>query len=173
MSKRYELNHSKFLSDEEQEALLRVLDINERDGLFIMLALKTGARMSELLAIARADINERNQTVFIIGLKDSNDREIPLEKSIFKALMDRAQALPKHARVFPICRQRVFQIWERYRPNPDKGFHSLRHTFAVNLYKRHKDIILVKTALGHRSLKNTMIYADFIYSTESLRKIAE
>lgn len=170
---RYELNHSKFLTDEEQDALLRVLDLSERDGLFIMLALKTGARMSELLAVTAGDINGTNKTVFLVGLKDSNDREIPLEKSIFKALMDRAQDLPKGSLVFPICRQRVFQIWTMYRPNPKKGFHSLRHTFAVNLYKKHKDIILVKTALGHRSLKNTMIYADFVYQTESLRRIAE
>lgn len=170
---RYELNHSKFLSDEEQDALLRVLDINERDGLFIMLALKTGARMSELLALTPADISETSKTVFIIGLKGSNDREMPIEGSILKALVERARGVSPNGRVFPFCRQRVFQIWTMYRPNPEKGFHSLRHTFAVNLYKRFKDIILVKTALGHRSLKNTMIYADFVYQTESLRKIAE
>lgn len=170
--KRYELNHAKFLSDEEQSALLKVLDVNDRDGLFITLALKTGARMSELLNITAADVNERTQTVFISGLKGSNDREIPLEKSVLKALFARARGLPRDARVFPFCRQRVFQIWTMYRPNPNKGFHSLRHTFAVQLYKRFKDIMLVRTALGHRSLKNTMIYADFVYQTESLRKIA-
>ena len=170
---RYELNHSKFLSDSEQEALLRVLDINERDGLFIMLALKTGARMSELLAIQACDINLNNKTVFIKGLKGSNNREMPVEKSILKALVDRANGVVMGKRIFPICTQRVFQIWCMYRPNPNKGFHSLRHTFAVNIYKKFKDIMLVRTALGHRSLKNTMIYADFVYSTEALRRIAE
>jgi integrase len=36
--------------------------------------------------------------------------------------------------------------------------HLLRHTFAGNLYDKTKDIILVKDALGHKSIETTMIY---------------
>ena len=169
--KRYELNQTKFLNDEEQSVLLKELDPKNRNELFIMLALKTGARQSELLALTHADINQSNQTIYIKGLKGSNDREMPIEKSIFNALIALTRGFSGSERIFPFCRQRLYQIWTWYRPNPNKGFHSLRHTFAVNLYKRLKDIMLVKTALGHRSIKNTLIYANYVYSTEELRRI--
>ena len=37
--------------------------------------------------------------------------------------------------------------------------HSLRHTFATELYQRTDDIALVKEALGHRSIMSTLVYA--------------
>jgi len=37
--------------------------------------------------------------------------------------------------------------------------HSLRHHFAMRLYKRTGDILLVKEALHHRSLASTLVYA--------------
>ncbi len=168
---RYEMNREKFLDDREQRILLKELKLSNRNELFIMLALKTGARQSELLAITPMDINVESQTVFIKGLKGSNDREMPVEPVLFEALVAKTVGLKEDQRIFPFCRQRLFQIWEWYRPNPNKGFHSLRHTFAINLYKRLKDIMLVKTALGHRSIKNTLIYANYVYSTEELRRI--
>jgi site-specific recombinase XerD len=37
--------------------------------------------------------------------------------------------------------------------------HSLRHTFAMNLYRKTGDLRLVQTALGHRHISTTEIYA--------------
>jgi site-specific recombinase XerD len=37
--------------------------------------------------------------------------------------------------------------------------HSLRHTFATNLYHRTGDLYLVQRALGHRQIGTTEIYA--------------
>ena len=36
--------------------------------------------------------------------------------------------------------------------------HTLRHTFATDLYRDTKNIKLVQKALGHAALSNTMIY---------------
>jgi integrase/recombinase XerD len=36
--------------------------------------------------------------------------------------------------------------------------HTLRHTFATELYKHTKDLALVQKALGHASISTTMIY---------------
>jgi integrase/recombinase XerC len=52
-----------------------------------------------------------------------------------------------------------------------KKFHSLRHTFAIELYQKTKDLRLVQVALGHRNITNTMIYADYVYSQQELRKL--
>ena len=56
--------------------------------------------------------------------------------------------------------QRRFELWlrgagirGRYSP------HSLRHTFALGLYQRTGDVLVVKEALGHRAITSTMVYA--------------
>jgi len=37
--------------------------------------------------------------------------------------------------------------------------HTLRHTFATNLYQKTGDVLLVKDALHHRSIASTLVYA--------------
>jgi integrase len=56
--------------------------------------------------------------------------------------------------------QRRFEEWlakagvrGRYSP------HSLRHTFAMQLYSKTADVLLVQAALGHRAISSTMVYA--------------
>ena len=39
---------------------------------------------------------------------------------------------------------------------------SLRHTFATDLYRKIKDTVTVKNALGHSSITTTMIYVHLV-----------
>ena len=168
----YQLNKSKYLLSSEEAELRRVLKLFEdkesRDTSLIELALSTGARANEILAIKGSDLEPETQTVFIKGLKGSNDREIPIKSRLFSrlALLSTGPDKP----LFKISYPRLIQIWLSYRPC-SKKFHSLRHTFALNLYKKTKDIRLVQVALGHRSIQNTMVYADYVYTTNELRKL--
>lgn len=167
---RYELTKNKYLLDSEQSALVATLekfkDTDPRDTTLLWLALHTGGRAQEILNITTADLNPEDQAVFIHGLKDSDNREIPLPPWLFK----RVQALaPDVDRIFPFTYNRFRQIWQHYRP-AKKTLHALRHTFAINLYRKSKDILILKTALGHRALSNTMIYADYQYKTTELRR---
>lgn len=41
-----------------------------------------------------------------------------------------------------------------------KAVHALRHSYAVELYSKEKDIRTVQKQLRHRSLQSTLIYAD-------------
>jgi len=40
--------------------------------------------------------------------------------------------------------------------------HTFRHFYASRLYRETKDLVLVKTQLGHRNIKNTEIYTHII-----------
>jgi site-specific recombinase XerD len=40
--------------------------------------------------------------------------------------------------------------------------HTFRHYYATKLYFETKDILLVKTKLGHRSIENTMKYTQLV-----------
>jgi integrase/recombinase XerC len=175
-AKRYQLTPTKYLSTTEVDRLRYLLkshvDVDRRNCLLILLALHTGARASELLLIRRQDINEAEESVFLRGLKGSNDREIPLPTWVYKHLsrwLHEPTATVRSERIFAMSYSRLRQVWDLYRPVP-KTFHALRHTFAIELYKKTRDIRLVQVALGHRSIMNTMIYADYVYSIEELRK---
>lgn len=171
---RYALNKNKYLLDPEVEYLERTLTKSfasePRDVLLLELALKTGARATELLELRHVDLNPYDKTLFIRGIKGSNDRELPLKAELFERFFQYAATCSRSENLFPIGYHRLRQIWDWYRPTPKK-FHSLRHTFAIRLYRKTKDLRLVQVALGHRNITNTMIYADYVYSQTELRKL--
>ncbi|MES3037483.1 MAG: tyrosine-type recombinase/integrase [Bdellovibrionota bacterium] len=166
-SARYSLNKNKYLLTPEADRLEVLLqDYMEKDTrncLILSLALRTGGRAMEILNLKKGDLNSYDETVFIRGLKNSNDREIPLPRPLYSRLSRYAESIDQ-PELFPIGYHRLHQIWELYRPVPKK-FHSLR------LYEKTKDLRLVQVALGHRNITNTMIYADYIYSQQELRRL--
>lgn len=167
----YALNKNKYLREPEVEALNRVLeshkDKDPRNCTLLWLLLHTGARATEALNLRPEDLNDHDQTVFITGIKNSKDREIPVPAWLYKRL----QTLVEPGQlIFQISYPRLDQIWHQYRP-VEKKLHGLRHTFAITLYKRSRDLRLVQTALGHKNINNTMVYADYVYSQEELRKM--
>ena len=141
---------------------------DQRDALLILFALRTGARAQELLNIECNDFDFDSGTVLIKGIKRSNDREIPIPDWLMKAMKGHLKRV--EGKPFDISYQRLNQIWLHWRPYP-KNFHALRHTFAMELYLRTRDIKLVQIALGHRNITNTMIYLDYVYSRNELRRI--
>jgi integrase len=172
-STRYALNKNKYLLEPELTKLNALLDYHmdedTRNCILLKLALKTGARAQELLNLKKIDLNIYEESVLIKGIKGSNDREIPLKADLFRQLKKYADTLDSEL-LFPISYSRLRQVWDFYRPVPKK-FHSLRHTFAIQIYKKTRDIRLVQVALGHRNVMNTMIYADYVYSHQELKKL--
>jgi len=170
-SSRYSLNKNKYLLDDDYEGLIGLLKTylkqDTRNCVLLLIALQTGARATEILRLKTSDIDHENKTVLIKGIKGSNDREIPLYPYVFNELV---KLESKDDLVFPISYNRLRQIWQHYRPT-HKKFHSLRHTFAIRLYKKTKDIRLVQVALGHRNITNTMVYAEYVYTQQELKRL--
>lgn len=175
MATSYQLNKSKYLLQNELLELKRILALFKekdlRNTCLIETALSTGARASELLNLRWMDLDDNESTLFIRGLKGSNDREIPVKKALYSGLksLKEPHEKPEHF-VFKISYPRLVQIWNDYKP-VQKKFHSLRHTFALNLYKKTRDLRLVQVALGHRNIQNTIVYAEYVYSTQELKKL--
>ena len=169
---RYALNKNKYLLEAEVERIDHILkSFGEKDArncTLLWTLLHTGGRAQEVLNLRPEDLNTYEQSVFIRGLKGSNDREIPVPDWLFKRL--EREAMSASGLIFPITYNRLRQIWTLYRP-VHKKLHALRHTFAIRLFKKTKDLRLIQVALGHRNITNTMIYADYIYSQEELRKL--
>ncbi len=170
---RYSLNKNKYLLEPEVERLVYILtsfkDKDARNCTLLWTLLHTGARAQEVLNLRKTDLNIYDRSLLIHGIKGSNDRELPLATWLFTRLEAQAAQMSGDL-VFGISYPRLRQIWEHYRP-VEKKVHSLRHTFAIQLYKKTRDLRLVQVALGHRNIANTMIYADYIYSQQELRKL--
>ena len=166
---RYDVNKNKYLLEPELESLNSTLekfkDTDSRNCTLVWLLLYTGARATEALNLRPEDLNSHDETVFIRGIKGSNDRELPVPSWLFKRLKDLVRP---ELTLFNISYCRLSQIWDTYKP-VKKKLHGLRHTFAIGLYKRSRDIRLVQVALGHRNISNTMVYADYVYTQEELR----
>lgn len=167
------MNKSKFLSPIELEHLKQTLekfrDQDTRNVTLIETLLYTGSRATEVLNITKADLNSEDQTVFIKGLKNSRDREVPLKKPLFDALM----ALCRTSnRPFDISYSRLVQVWELYRPCR-KSVHCTRHTFAIEIFKAKRDLRFVQLCLGHKSIQSTMVYSDYIYSREEMSSLLD
>ena len=176
------MNSRKFLSDLEREQLeisLRdrlEIESEMQDALMILVALHSGARASELLALSWPDFNLETGELFIRTIKDGLPREIVLPRFLLTPLKRLKLASPD--RPFSFSRtgkprteyNRLGEIWRTYR-TVEKPFHCLRHTFAMRVYAKTKDIRFTQKALGHKSITNTMVYADYSYSASEFKKM--
>ncbi len=165
------LNSGKFLSAIEDELLAKVLaKYKNRDTLMIELLRKYGMRTNEMLALRPIDLNESAKTIRVGASKGSEEREFPLSDELFERLkVEAGRCIMEDMRIFNITDVRFRQIWYHYRPFKKKA-HSLRHTCAVEMYRKTRDIKLVQAVLGHKSIANSMIYMDFAYTQDEFKK---
>jgi integrase len=169
------MNHRKYLNDEEFGVLFsKIRSDVSRDSTIIGLILVTGGRASEILNLRVRDVDFHGCVVLLRGLKGSFDREMPVQGWLLERILGEVMRseLSQDALVFDITYRRLYDIWLKFR-NVEKGLHSLRHTFAVRLYRRSKDLLLVQGSLGHKDIKNTMVYQAAINSVDERKLFLE
>lgn len=52
-----------------------------------------------------------------------------------------------------------------------RGIHAIRHAFAVQMWKKTKNLMLVKQLLGHENVTTTQVYATAVDTRERLQEI--
>lgn len=165
-SKRKYLEESERVFIEQQWRKLALYPSSARNSVMFLLCLHTGARASEILNLTWNDIGA--DTVYIRGIKGSLDREIPLPVWLARSLQD-LKFRSTSDRPFNMTYDNMYRLW-CIMGVKGKCIHSLRHTFALRLYQHTRDLNLVKAALGHKSIINTMIYQTYTYTNEELRR---
>jgi integrase len=171
----YSIDKTKCLSDQEIALFKANLRSNGgRDSIALEVLLNTGARSCELIALTVSDFDFSNNSIYLRGAKGSENRSVPVNSELMeKAKRDfRNRGLVSSDRPFNFCTRQLRSIWYNFRP-VNKKIHSLRHTFAIQLYKFKNDLRLVQYALGHRNIANTMVYASYIYKTEELNRLTQ
>lgn len=166
------LSPPRHLSDQEEEALIRVVtrDGSLRDRTVIILLLHTGLRVGELCQLRRGQIilGKRSGTLTIIG-KRNKQRTVPLNataRAVFAEYLPTIDQEPNTI-VFPSERtghalgeRAIGYLIAKYVKKANISNlhpHDLRHRFG---YRMAESVPLHRLAqiMGHDSLDTTMIY---------------
>jgi len=162
-----------YLTEAEAEQLL-----NTATGVYhslIKIALYTGLRFSELVALSWDDVNLKDKVLTVthsfsggvLGSTKSNKiRYIPL----IDELCELFRTLPVEYQRFifvnqnsshylaEACRRNLHWICDKAKLR-HVGWHTLRHTFASRLAGNNVSVMAIKDLLGHSEIRTTMRYA--------------
>lgn len=149
------------LADDERARLLDACDRSTWPGLgvFVRVALATGARRGELLKLEWRDVDLKAGSILLRATKNSDDRRVPL-------IGDAKTRLEAWAKVRSLTDPRVFPGPKRESAPPlDKAWiaakaaaevenlriHDLRHSCGSYLAKAGASAFQIAAILGHRS----------------------
>lgn len=181
-SKRFTRTMVSFLNRREVDALLEAPDqrtwLGRRDYAFILTAVQTGLRLSEITHLKRHDIIlATGAHVHVLG-KGRKERCVPLTKSTRSVLIAWLKELSQEddAVIFPSIRGTVLTVHgvqyllEKYRVRASQHcpsltgkritVHCLRHTMAMELLQAGVDRSVIALWLGHESVETTQIYLE-------------
>src|SRR6202049_2187904 len=181
-SKRFTRTLVPFLTRAEVDALLAVPDqrtwSGRRDHAFILLAVQTGLRLSELTGLQRQDVHlGTGAHVRVIG-KGRKERCTPLSKNtrtVLAAWMKEPLRVPDQP-LFPNARggrlsaHGVHYLLAKHvavatsacpsLKHKHVSPHVLRHTTAMDLLQQGVEQSVIALWLGHESIETTQIYLD-------------
>ncbi len=144
---------------------------NKQIATFLQLGKETGARAGELYNIQWKNMDLENRTVNITPEKGSNPRALRISNKLVGMLNGFNK---EDARIFTHYKDlsSLRRCFERYRKraankfgNPrilQITFRTLRHWKATTEYHKTKDILHVMQILGHKNIKNTLLYTQLL-----------
>ena len=164
------------LTEDEQERLLEQPNprypTGERNQTMLRLMLNTGLRLAEVTSLKWHDLNLTTGKLMVRQGKGSKDRTLWVAEGDIGRLRSWRERQAAHCgqcnHVFttlrgkPLGHRYVQRMVKRYaaKAGIDKNIspHTLRHSFATDLYRETSKIRLVQKVLGHSDLSTTMIY---------------
>lgn len=184
-------NGPKTLTDDEVRSLLRetgrsVDDL--RDHALLLMALTTGLRVSELVALDVGDLRggkgirtvvtlrpettkgnrggeiiipERTRRKLVQYLRWKAKRGEPIDDAapVFASRGGGRSASNKGARLSVRAAQHLFAAWQQRAGFERRmSFHSLRHTYASTMLTRTRNLRLVQVCCRHASPSTTAVY---------------
>lgn len=194
-SKRFERRPIEFLTREEIDALINAPDqntwIGRRDRIFLLTAIQTGLRVSELIRLRCKDVILDTGAHVKCQGKGRKQRSTPLLKETAKVMAAWFDEINKNREdpVFPSIRGgflsrdgierlvvRHCKIAQSQCPslrNKKITPHVLRHTAAMELLHHGVDRSVIALWLGHESVETTQIYlhADMSLKRKALSRI--
>jgi len=163
-----------FLTTDESERLIAAAAAEPHYHSMVLVALRTGMRLGELLALGWEDMSFENRTITvcrsitrgIVGTPKSHKiRHIPMTDDVFATL---SQMRKPSGKVWPgrggtfHDYKAVYSALNRVREGAGVrhiGWHVLRHSFASQLAAAGVPVMAIKDLLGHSDINMTMRYS--------------
>lgn len=180
--KRFDRDLVTFLSRSEVDALLAAPDrttwIGQRDHALLLVALRTGLRVSELTGLRIQDCLLVTSAHIRCHGKGRKERSTPLDRETTRLLRVWLKAIGAASSdvVFPSCRggrlssDAVQRLVAKHAATATRTCstlarktvtpHVLRHTTAVHLLEAGVDRAVIALWLGHEGVETTQIYLD-------------
>ncbi len=161
----------KAIPKEDVELLLDAIT-SVRDRALIMLLLRTGMRIGELLEVKLEDIILHDQKILIyIGSKNYEGREVYYSTDAEQALKHWLRIREKTRRYLfygrsdkPLCYVAAWSVMRKTLERAglggkDYSLHNLRHTFATDMLNAGMRVEVLQQILGHQDIEMTLRYA--------------
>ena len=178
MKKRYP---AEVLAKHEIEALLAACGseswTDRRNYALLVLLWRTGLRISEALALRPCDVDLERGAIRVLRGKGGRARTVGIDRLGFEALR---KWIDEHASMgyssgevlfitrsgLPLSqgylRRKLPELARAAGIHKRVHAHGLRHTHASELRAEGVDIAVIQRQLGHRSLKTTIDYLDYL-----------
>lgn len=167
----------------EEEALLAACKASRAYYLhsFVVLAIETGMRSGELLAMRWEHINLNNRTVFLPDTKNGSPRTVPLSTRALTAILSLPRAI--NGRLFSsgyLSIHKAFKLAaaKAQATQPDSvtflrelRFHDLRHEAVTRLFEKGLNPLEVGMISGHKTLSMLQRYTH-LRSASLVAKLA-
>lgn len=168
LSNRDLTNHAERVKQElpkywDKEYINRMIELvnNHQHKMLLIFLWYSGVRITEAVSLRKQDIDFEHYTMQLRWLKSRkyNHRIVPMHPELRSLLQLYTASLKAENRVFPITRQRAWQITRKcLNGHP----HQLRHSFAVNWLRCGGDIVTLHRILGHSKIQTTMEYLKIV-----------
>lgn len=168
----------KVLTADEQDALLAQLNPRyqspHRNLVMLRLMLATGLRAGEVVALRPEHLDMRTCRLIVREGKGARDRVLWFSDDLRDEIGEWLERRPESPYLFPTrdggqlstryLRALVSRLAQRasIAESEKVSPHTLRHTFATDLYRETKSLRLVQNALGHASIATTEIYTHLV-----------
>ncbi|MDH5389870.1 MAG: tyrosine-type recombinase/integrase [Candidatus Bathyarchaeota archaeon] len=150
-----------------------------RIALFLSMSKDLGTRPIELTWLQLKDVDLKTGIVTITSAKHCNGRTLKLTNKTLAMLKQftNKKDLKQNDRIFPTTPEYISDSYRRIRNKlatklqdptiKQIRLYDFRHYYATNLYHKTKDLLLVKTALGHKDLRQTLRYIQLLETLEN------
>lgn len=176
-------DRERYLDSDEVKKLIDYLEnrigkeyVNQYILLFVKISLSTGARLTSVLTITKADVNLKHGTIIIKNHKSNRTYTSYMHESLKPLLEERLKELSPIDYVIsgtpkPLSRHSINKVLQPiFNEMFNKGFddndakrrvviHTLRHTFASLLAINGTPIYTIKKLMDHSDISQTMRYA--------------
>ncbi len=152
-----------------------------RNAVIVETLLGTGLRVSELCALLIGDLflKDGSANVLVRRGKGGKTRLVAISERLVKYLAayvsfkaEVGEPVADASPVFlserkgPMCRSAVHRLWKSALKGaglPTRwGVHATRHSYAVEVYRKTRDLRLTQRLLGHSSPGITQVYANLL-----------